>query len=348
MNKLLIALGVLILVIGVGAYMVLVPPSPTDALLYIERGTVEVNLGSGWQAATHEMELTAGNAIRTTDGEALVVIRESEFVYLEPNTELSLDEVSGKKVMLTQAAGETWNKVNKLTGVEEFEVKTPNTVATVRGTSFIINDNELLAEEGVVDFASGPQKVTVKEMQKALRSTMEAQSLTPQDRARFDKYKAAYLKTLKILREREIQKRPFLIKAASTKGYSYQKILDTLEQVDNDPNPVEDGYLNKVPSIYKPQVDRIYKLTKEIKNVKKFQLATASTSLCARSGKCRIWAACGQTSDQLMTDGLGTGCVDAYAAASASISYCGHFTVAQGGQACNYQDKTLQQRCICP
>ena len=348
MNKLFIVLGVVILALGIGAYMVLVPPSPTDALLYIESGTVEVNLGSGWQTATHEMELTAGNAIRTTDGEALVVIRESEFVYLEPNTELSLDEVTGKKVSITQAAGETWNKVNKLTGVEEFEVKTPNTVATVRGTSFIINDNELLAEEGVVDFASGPQKVTVREMQRVLRTTMQAQSFTAEDRARFDKYKTAYLKTLKILREREIQKRPFLIKMASSKGYSYQKILDTLEQVDNDPNPVEGGYYNQVPSIYRPQVERIYKLTKEIKNVKKFQLAAQTTSLCARSGKCRVWAACGQTSDQLMTDGLGTGCIDAYAAASSRIDYCGHFTVAQGGQACNYQDKTLQQRCICP
>lgn len=348
MKKLLIVLGVLVLVLGVAGYMILVPPSPTDAILYIESGTVEVNLGSGWQSATHEMELTTGHAIRTSEGEALVVIRESEFVYLEPNTELVLEGISGTKVSLAQNAGETWNKVNKLTGVEEFEVKTPNTVATVRGTSFIINDNELLAEEGVVDLASGPQKVTVREMQKVLRSTMQAQTLTPQDRARFDKYKAAYIKTLKALREREIQKRPFLIKMAATRGYSYQKILDTLEQIDNDPNPVEDGYYNQVPGIYKPQVERIYKLTKEIKNVKKFQLAAQTTNLCARSGKCRVWAACGQTSDQLMIDGMGAGCIDAYKAASEKIDYCGHFTVAQGGQACNYQDKSLQQRCICP
>lgn len=114
--------------------------------------------------------------------------------------------------------------------------------------------------------------------------------------------------------------------------------------------PREDELYNKVPAPLRRNVDRTYKLTKEIKKVQALSLSAPSAvqSNCANPGKCRVWGACGQTTDALMIDGVSQGCIDAYRAVNERIDYCGHFLLAQGGRSCSYQDATTKTRCICP
>src|SRR3990172_6864214 len=125
MKKLVIAAAVILIILGAVYFLAIAPKAATAAILYVERGQVEVNTGTGWQTGNDEMELKKGSGVRTADGEATVVLLEGEVMHLEPNTEVKLEQISGKKIKITQLAGETWNKVTKISGISEFIVETP-------------------------------------------------------------------------------------------------------------------------------------------------------------------------------------------------------------------------------
>ncbi|MBW3022839.1 FecR family protein [Candidatus Woesearchaeota archaeon] len=153
-----IALIIVLVIIGIGAgaYFYLTGSSETVAYLNIDSGRVEVNKGSGWQAATDQMELKEQDSVRTLeDGQASIVFFESDIMEMQPNTEVSLTELVANSVKVNQKSGETWNRVSKLTGTREYEVETPNSVATVRGTGFGVNvsdeGDEIIVDDGIVD-----------------------------------------------------------------------------------------------------------------------------------------------------------------------------------------------------
>lgn len=62
-----------------------------------------------------------------------------------PNTELAIDATEtapdgGTIVLMTQLVGRTWNVVTKLiTGGSRYEIRTPTTTASVRGTKFEVD-----------------------------------------------------------------------------------------------------------------------------------------------------------------------------------------------------------------
>ncbi len=125
---------------GIGAYFYFTGSPETVAYLNIESGNVQVNAGSGWQAATDQMELGKNYGIKTlSDSQASIVFYESDVMELSPNTEVELAQLVASQVKVNQKSGETWNRVNKLTGTREYTVETPNSVATVRGTGFGVN-----------------------------------------------------------------------------------------------------------------------------------------------------------------------------------------------------------------
>ncbi|MBI2583845.1 MAG: FecR domain-containing protein [Candidatus Aenigmarchaeota archaeon] len=146
----------LIIIIAVGAffYLQLNPLQGPLAQLKIERGTVEYSTGEEFfseiagpmlrfQPATDRMELKENYVVRTgTDSEASIILRESSSVRLSENTEITLEEVragSPMRFKARQGNGRTWHQVLKMTGFEKYEVRSPNMVATVRGTSFDMN-----------------------------------------------------------------------------------------------------------------------------------------------------------------------------------------------------------------
>src|SRR5256712_8820156 len=107
-------------------------------------GAVRVRHVSGdVTAATDGDLLAAGDSIETAaDGRAVVTFFEGSTVEIEPSSTLSVDTLSveadgGTVVLMTQAVGRTWHVVTKLlTGSSRYEVRTPASTASVRGTEF--------------------------------------------------------------------------------------------------------------------------------------------------------------------------------------------------------------------
>jgi hypothetical protein len=266
MKKLAIgAVAVLVIIIGIG-YFLLAPPPVTAALLYVESGDVQVNTGKGWISATDEMELDTGDSVKTGAGEATLILQEGEVVHLQPNTEIKLDKISGKSIKLTQSAGETWNKITKISGILEFSIETPNTVATVRGTEFMLNDAQLDVADGEVEFEkkSDKKKMMVRAKKKALAATMREEDMTETDFAKMNKFAGMEVNVLKKVRAREIRKHDALIKMAEKKGLTKAQMEQDLADVDAGKKN-EDEFYEQVPAAMKPKAKRIYLLTKEIK-----------------------------------------------------------------------------------
>ena len=115
--------------------------------LTILSGDVTVRHGSGaFVAAVDGETLSEGDAVRTAaDARAILTYFEGSTVTIEPASELSIDNAEtladgGTVVVMTQALGRTWHVVTKLiTGSSKYEVKTPASTASVRGTEFQVD-----------------------------------------------------------------------------------------------------------------------------------------------------------------------------------------------------------------
>ena len=269
MKKLAITAVVVLLVLA-GIYFVFIAPKPaTAAILYVEKDGVEVNMGSGWQTGADEMELKKDAQVRTADGEATIVFYEGEIMHMQPNSEIKLDEISSSEIKVSQLAGETWNKVTKISGVSEFTVETPSTVATVRGTEFFINEEQLDVMDGVVDYENkaDKKKIKVGKGKHALAHMMQEEDMPPEMMERYKQFPEKYVNILKKVRAREIKKHKGMLKMVASKGYTEDKIKEQLNEVDEGMQD-EDKLYEQVPSIMKPRAKRTYLLTKEIKKAK--------------------------------------------------------------------------------
>lgn len=264
MGKLLWIALIVVIVLGAGVYMALAAPAPTKALLYIEEGNVEVNTGKGWTAATNEMELRQGAKIKTTEGTATIVLMEGEIIQLQPNTEITLDGI-GSKIAITQTTGETWNKITKISGVKEYSVTTPTTVATVRGTAFSLDSEKLDVMDGEVEFAdkATKKKINVKKHNRAMAKSMEQNAMAEGDLSKYDKFTEKMLKRLIDVRMHELRKHKWLLKYAEKRGYNEAAIKQMMEDVDSGKMNADELY-EKLPSTIKPKAKRVYMITKEI------------------------------------------------------------------------------------
>lgn len=270
MNKLAI-FGIIALVIIGGVYFLLSPPSATAALLYIEEGTVQVDTGNGWQQATDEMELSKGAKVKTTQGQATIVFYEGEIMHLEPESEVEITQLTSKKTKVTQTAGETWNKITKISGMAEFTVETPNTVATVRGTEFILTPEELAVIEGAVEYGptNNPEQMIVNQGKYAKYLEMNEEDMIEELRAKFSQFPQKYTKILQKIRTREIRKHKTILKMAADRDFTEEKIQAKLTEIDQGAD--EDKAYEQVPSPLKPKAKRTYLLTKEIKRALRAQ-----------------------------------------------------------------------------
>jgi hypothetical protein len=107
-------------------------------------GDVEVKQGDTWVTAEDNMELNRYDSVRTGDNSsASIIIFKGSIIRLDSNTEVYLEKLiqgeEGTFVTIEQEAGRTWSTVQKISGIDEYEVQTPTAVASVRGTSFDVN-----------------------------------------------------------------------------------------------------------------------------------------------------------------------------------------------------------------
>jgi hypothetical protein len=110
-------------------------------------GDIQVRHGAGSFAPADDGQLlTAGDTIRTGDAaRAVLTYFEGSTVTLEPNTEVTIEDAStltdgSTIVVILQNFGRTWHVVTKLvTGNSKYDVKTPASTASVRGTTFTVD-----------------------------------------------------------------------------------------------------------------------------------------------------------------------------------------------------------------
>lgn len=143
-----VALG-LVLAIALGSAGVLGQATAFGAgtTLTILSGDVSVRHGGDAFALAADGDMVnEGDAVRTgADGRAVLTYFEGSSVTIEPSTELAIDRATaladgGTVVVMTQNIGRTWHVVTKLiSGSSKYEVKTPASTASVRGTAFEVN-----------------------------------------------------------------------------------------------------------------------------------------------------------------------------------------------------------------
>lgn len=110
-------------------------------------GEVLIRSGSEeFVAARVGQVLIAGDTVRTNPGaRAEITYFEGSTVRLEPATEVVIEALAstsdgGSVVAVWQVAGRTWHVVTKLiTGGSRYEVRTPSSTASVRGTVFAVD-----------------------------------------------------------------------------------------------------------------------------------------------------------------------------------------------------------------
>jgi hypothetical protein len=114
-----------------------------EAQLIIESGIVEVkHEGGSWTTAETGMDLSQSDSVRTgNNSSASIIIFKTSLVRLDSNTKVTLEELIREeetRVTIQQDSGRTWNTVSKISGIDNYDVQTPTTVASIRGTAFVV------------------------------------------------------------------------------------------------------------------------------------------------------------------------------------------------------------------
>lgn len=115
------------------------------AILLSVFGDVQYRQGKGdvWKKAERGRPLSEGGAVKTgVDGRAAIFFKNNSTVWLKQNTNLSLDTLKGRQSMLQLNSGSVKVRVPHLRFRERFQLRTPTTIASVRGTVFTAEANQ--------------------------------------------------------------------------------------------------------------------------------------------------------------------------------------------------------------
>jgi predicted DNA binding protein len=146
MNQKILIMILFIMIISIIGFVWFTQTSNVaSAQLVIDYGTVQVkHEGGNWTSAETGMFLFQSDALQTgEDTYASVILFESSIIRLDSNTKILLKEIIQQaettNIIIEQKSGRTWNTIQKISGIDNYEVQTPNTVASVRGTIFDVN-----------------------------------------------------------------------------------------------------------------------------------------------------------------------------------------------------------------
>ncbi|OGM05529.1 hypothetical protein A2125_00820 [Candidatus Woesebacteria bacterium GWB1_43_5] len=138
MKKILLVVVALVLVaVIVGGYLLVKKSAQASITIFKETGEVMHKPDGGDYATISSDELNIPNRsfVKTGgDGLAHVILPDNSMISLSTNTEMQINY--NEKTNIIQSLGNAWFRVQKLAGKGEFTVKTPTSVATVRGTIF--------------------------------------------------------------------------------------------------------------------------------------------------------------------------------------------------------------------
>ena len=245
-TKLIIAAIIVVVIIAAVALFALgvFGGAESVAVLSIQGGTVQVDTGSGWTQATDGMGLSLGNKVKTlSDGMAALVIYDSTVIMLEPETEITLENLDKEGLKIYQSAGATWNKFSGIVGVDGMTVETPNTVATIRGTEFFITTDSLMVTEGNVDTKISGVSFLVGEFETVVLvdGVPVKREMNAEEKAFAARKISEYVNKMKDVRQAEIEKyRPLLDLAKQNYGFDEEQINTSIAAVDNGEFAVEE------------------------------------------------------------------------------------------------------------
>jgi hypothetical protein len=154
-------LGIVVVLAAVlgSAYFAFAASSDVPAQLHVEKGSVSVN----GNPVSGVVLLKQGDVIATADGTASVLLYESVVVHVQPNSQVTIDDLARAHPRVSEQQGTTWSTFSKLAGVVDYSISTEKTVASVRGTMFSFALSKIVTAEGVVDYTWNGQHFTVNE-----------------------------------------------------------------------------------------------------------------------------------------------------------------------------------------
>ena len=138
------------LALGFGSSVVLAPEAiahvSVSAITVVDGPVLMSHGGADFTAAREGDVLAVGDTIRTGPGGAAeITYFEGSSVRLEAETEIVIESLrseadGGTVIGVMQTLGRTWHVVTKLiTGSSRYEVRTPSSTASVRGTIFAVD-----------------------------------------------------------------------------------------------------------------------------------------------------------------------------------------------------------------
>lgn len=135
------AIGIAVAVIGAIAFVMARGPANVGTAKEIQRDVEVQSAGAAFQSVHDHPNVKKGDVVRTSkDGLGEIEYGDGSITRLDGDTVFKVDELltQGKRVVRASLSnGRVWNKVESLTESEDrFEVRTPNAVASVRGTTF--------------------------------------------------------------------------------------------------------------------------------------------------------------------------------------------------------------------
>ena len=153
-------LGIFLIIgggLGVYIYGMFFKAAPL-ATLVIEQGTVQYNSGTSWKDASNGMTLKQDYSVKTLSGSLAKIIFSDSVIRMDENTEIRLEALTPEKVSIMQSIGSTWSRLLKISGISDYEVNTPDAIASVRGTGFSVKydgkDTDVKVADGNVSVDS--------------------------------------------------------------------------------------------------------------------------------------------------------------------------------------------------
>lgn len=234
----------------------------------LSQGSAEYNRRGSWEPANIGTKLQLSDSVRTTDDGAMLTFYESIIVELEPGAEISIEELSEDKVKIKQEKGTTWNKFTSILGIQNYEVETPTTVATVRGTEFGVDadNDEITVLEGNVGASMNGKDYDIKPFQRLgmVDGEMRVGELTLEQKKKMLPRVKKTLENIKNIREQMIERKRPMIEAAMKK-YDVDEghLRDYMEKIDR--GEVDDAELIEKSPVKTPEMYRFKKMNDEVK-----------------------------------------------------------------------------------
>ncbi len=258
---------VTVLVLLFVGYFYLTGSSLVPAQVHVESGEVLVNdkiVKGNVKLSERDVIETKGNSLAT------VFLYESIVINLEPDTLISIEELAKAHPEISQQKGGTWNTFTKLFGIESHTIKTGNSVASVRATAFGFKENYILGGYGSVSYQIDGREFLVlsKKVVEKTDGEIIERDATQEEVQKIIQEMDRTLKELEYLREKEIEKKPFLKSMVKWKtGFSDEELQSYLRDIDDGKLNVDD-LVKQIPFEIK-SIDKIVEITKNIQDIKR-------------------------------------------------------------------------------